>query len=66
MPSFLDHNKQMFGLYPRILSKAAQTWFRVDGTDKISKEKAILRSFREGRTIKGLIGDAFKLARAWR
>ena len=66
IPNFLHGNKQVFGLYPRLLSHAAQAWFRVDGTDKLTKEKAILKSFREGRTLKGLIGDAFKLARAWR
>lgn len=66
IPGFLHGNKQVFGLYPRLLSRAAQAWFRVDGTDKLTKERAILKSFREGRTLKGLIGDAFKLARAWR
>jgi electron transfer flavoprotein-quinone oxidoreductase len=38
----------------------------VDGFDKRTKEKEILKSFRKGRTLPGLIGDAFKLARAWR
>jgi len=66
IPTFLHGNKQVFGLYPRLLSGAMQNWFRVDGTDKLTKEKAILRSFRQGRTLRGLIGDAFKLARAWR
>lgn len=66
IPDFLHGNKQVFRLYPRLLSRAAQAWFRVDGTDKLTKEKAILKSFREGRTLTGLIGDAFKLARAWR
>ncbi|MDR3463994.1 MAG: FAD-dependent oxidoreductase [Beijerinckiaceae bacterium] len=66
IPALLHRNKQLFGLYPRLLTAAAQTWFRVDGVDKRSKENAILRSFRKGRTLSGLIGDAFKLARAWR
>jgi electron transfer flavoprotein-quinone oxidoreductase len=66
IPAFLHANKQVFGLYPRLLNAAAQTWFRVDGTDKLSKEKAILKSFRDGRSLSGLIGDAFKLARSWR
>lgn len=66
IPEFLHGNKQVFGLYPRLFSKAAQTWFRVDGTDKVTKEKEIMASFRKGRTLTGLIGDAFKLARAWR
>lgn len=66
IPGFLHSNKQVFGLYPRLLSAAAQTWLRVDGVDKLTKEKQILKSFRKGRTLRGLIGDAFKLARAWR
>ncbi|MCT8267403.1 FAD-dependent monooxygenase [Afifella sp. JA880] len=67
IPAFLHGNKEtLFGLYPRLLSKAAQTWFRVDGLDKKAKEKAIVSSFRQARTLRGMIGDAFKLARAWR
>lgn len=66
IPEFLHGNKQVFNLYPKLLSAAAQTWLRVDGADKLTKEKEIFRSFREGRTLRGMIGDAFKLARAWR
>jgi electron transfer flavoprotein-quinone oxidoreductase len=67
IPALLDANKaNFFGLYPRLISQAMQTWFRVDGVDKVSKEKAIFRSFRSGRTMFGMVGDAFKLVRAWR
>lgn len=67
IPALLHKNKQnFFGLYPKLISQAMQTWFRVDGVDKISKEKAIFRSFRTGRSLFGMIGDAFKLVRAWR
>lgn len=67
IPSFLHHNnKTVFDLYPRLISQAAQTWFRVDGIDKRAKEREILHSFRKARGLPGLIGDAFKLARAWR
>ena len=66
IPAFLHGTRQVFGLYPTLLSRAAQIWFRVDGTDKLSKEKEILKSFRTGRSMPGLIGDAFKLVRAWR
>lgn len=67
IPALLDGNKgNFFGTYPKLLSKAMQTWFRVDGIDKKSKEKAIFRSFRETRTFRGMIGDAFKVVRAWR
>ncbi len=66
IPSFLHGNHQLFDLYPRLLSQAAQTWFRVDGVDKRTKEKQILTSFRKGRTLSGLVSDAVKMARAWR
>lgn len=66
IPSLLHHNRQFLNLYPKLLSGAAQTWFRVDGVDKRTKEKQIFQSFRAGRKLSGLIGDAFKLARSWR
>ena len=66
IPAFLHNTKQVFGLYPTLISRAAQTWFRVDGADKRSKENEIMKSFLKGRSMPGLIGDAFKLVRAWR
>ncbi|WP_026379591.1 FAD-dependent oxidoreductase [Afifella pfennigii] len=67
LPGFLHGNKErLFGLYPQLLSKAAQTWLRVDGTDKRAKEKEIWAAFRQSRGLKGLLGDAYRLARAWR
>ncbi|MBZ8135275.1 FAD-dependent oxidoreductase [Afifella sp. IM 167] len=67
LPGFLHGNKKaLFGLYPQLVSKAAQTWFRVDGTDKRSKEKEIMAAFRKSRGLGGLLGDAYRLARAWR
>ena len=45
---------------------AAQNFLRVDGTPKVEKEKATVRSFVKRRSWPGLIGDAFRLARAWR
>lgn len=67
IPELLHRNKQnFFGLYPRLISQAMQTWFRVDGVDKKAKEKEIFQSFRTGRTLLGMMGDAFRLARAWR
>ena len=67
IPDLLHRNKgTFFGTYPRLISQAMQTWFRVDGVDKVSKEKAIIRNFRETRTLRGLMGDAFRLVRAWR
>jgi electron transfer flavoprotein-quinone oxidoreductase len=66
LPSFMHKNRHMVDLYPRLMSRASQTWFRVDGTDKLSKEKEIMSSFRKGRSITGLLSDAFQMARVWR
>jgi electron transfer flavoprotein-quinone oxidoreductase len=67
IPDLLHRNKQnFFGVYPRLISQAMQTWFRVDGVDKRAKELEIFRSFRSARTLLGMMGDAFRLVRAWR
>ncbi len=66
IPDVLHNNRQLLDLYPRMMSQAAQIWFRVDGQDKKTKESQIMRSMRKQRGIGGLIGDAMKLARAWR
>lgn len=67
IPELLHKNKQnFFGLYPQLISKAMQTWFRVDGVDKKAKEKEIFQSFRSARTLLGMMSDAFRLVWAWR
>ncbi|ADP70394.1 Electron-transferring-flavoprotein dehydrogenase [Rhodomicrobium vannielii ATCC 17100] len=67
LPDFMHGARdRLFGSYPELVSKAAQNWFRVDGKDKKSKEKEILRSFVKARGVRGLASDAWKLARSWR
>jgi len=66
VPQTLHENKQYFTLYPDLLSKAATTLLRVDGVDKKSKQKQIAKSFRESRSLIGLVGDVYKLVRALR
>ncbi|MBA4790359.1 MAG: FAD-binding protein [Rhizobiales bacterium] len=67
MPALLHTQARNFFLtYPELMSKAAQNFLRVDGTPKIDKEKATWRSFVQRRSWPGLIGDAFRIARAWR
>ncbi len=66
IPALLHRNKHFLDLYPRIASRAAQIWLRVDGVDKRSKEGEIVRDLRAARGWRGLVGDAFKVARAWR
>lgn len=66
LPQVMHRNKQFVTTYPQLLSRAADTWFRVDGVDKRSKQRQIVHSFRKGRSLSGLLGDAFKVVRAFR
>jgi electron transfer flavoprotein-quinone oxidoreductase len=66
LPQVLHQGPQFFSTYPQLVNQAAHTLFTVDGADKKSKERAILRSFRDARSWGGLVGDAFKLWRAFR
>ena len=66
MPEVLHKNPQFFTTYPELVSQAARTMFTVDGIDKKTKEREIFASFRRSRSLTGLVGDAFKLWRAFR
>ncbi|GGF67190.1 protein FixC [Azorhizobium oxalatiphilum] len=67
MPGLMHVNSQNFFLtYPQLVSKAMQSFVRVDGTPKAEKERKSMRAFVEARSWVGLFGDAFRLARAWR
>ncbi len=67
MPELLHIQSQNFFLtYPQLVSKAMQSFVRVDGTPKVEKERATLKSFVSARSWSGLFGDVFRFARAWR
>ena len=66
MPAVLHQNPQFFTTYPDLLARAARTMITVDGVDKKTKEREILSSFRKTRSLTGLVGDAFKIWRAFR
>ena len=66
MPEVLHASPQFFTTYPALVNRAAQTMLTVDGVDKKSKEREIFKSFRGSRGVAGLLGDAFKLWRAFR
>jgi electron transfer flavoprotein-quinone oxidoreductase len=66
LPDILHGNRQFLTTYPELLSRAAHTMLKVDGVDKLSKEKAIKRDFVAKRSRFGLFGDAIKLMRALR
>ena len=66
MPEVFHKNNQFFTSYPNLLSGAARKMFTVDGVDKKTKEREIFSSFRQSRSLTGLVGDAYKLWRAFR
>ncbi len=66
MPEVLHSSRQFFTQYPALLNRAAKTMFTVDGIDKKTKEREIFGSFKAARRWGGLVGDAFKLLRAFR
>jgi electron transfer flavoprotein-quinone oxidoreductase len=65
MPDVFHTNPQFFNDYPDLISQAARTMLTVDGVDKKTKEKEVRKSFRQRRSLFGLMGDAFKLWRAF-
>jgi electron transfer flavoprotein-quinone oxidoreductase len=65
MPAVLEKNPQFFTQYPGLINRAAHTMLLVDGGDKKSKEREVRKSFVARRSRFGLIGDAFKLWRAF-
>jgi electron transfer flavoprotein-quinone oxidoreductase len=67
MPELLHTQAQnLFLTYPQLVSKAMENFVRVDGKPKIEKEKDTFSRFRKARGTLGLLGDAVRLARAWR
>jgi electron transfer flavoprotein-quinone oxidoreductase len=66
LPNILHHNKQFITTYPELLAGAMETWFRVDGVSKRSKEFSIMRNFVKERSMTGLVGDVIKIVRAIR
>jgi electron transfer flavoprotein-quinone oxidoreductase len=57
----LEHNPQMLGKYPRLLDRALDEFFRVDGVSKRQKQSRILRMFRKEGGFK-LVRDTVKAA----
>jgi electron transfer flavoprotein-quinone oxidoreductase len=65
LPQVFDRNHQFFTDYPDLLNGAAHTLLTVDGVDKKTKEKQVRKNFVTRRSPLGLMGDAFKLWRAF-
>ena len=50
----LEQNPELMGLYPSLLDRALDEFFRVDGVDKRTKQRNVLRMFRKEMGLKGL------------
>ena len=66
LPQVLHDSPHFFTTYPTLVSRAAKTFFTVDGVDKKTKQREILGSFKSARRWRGLVNDAFNLWRAFR
>ena len=67
MPALLHTQSQnLFLTYPQLVSTAMENFLRVDGTPKVDKEKATVSALKAKRGWTGLVGDAVRVARAWR
>jgi electron transfer flavoprotein-quinone oxidoreductase len=65
LPEIFHNNNHFFTTYPELLNRAAHTLVKVDGIDKKAKEKAIRGDFVKKRSLFGLMGDAYKMWRAF-
>lgn len=66
VPHLLDDNPHLLGVYPRVVGEAAREMLTVDGVAKRDKQKRILARLTQRRSLLGLLGDAYKMWRAFR
>jgi electron transfer flavoprotein-quinone oxidoreductase len=65
LPRVFHRNPQFLSTYPELLNQAAHSMLKVDGIDKKSKEREIRRNFKNRRSLLGMMGDAYKMWRAF-
>jgi electron transfer flavoprotein-quinone oxidoreductase len=65
LPGVFHRNPQFLSTYPELLNQAAHSMLKVDGVDKKTKEREIRRNFKNKRSLFGLMGDAYKMWRAF-
>jgi len=65
MTNVFHRNPQFLSTYPELLNQAAHTMLKVDGIDKKTKEREIRRNFTHKRSLFGMVGDAYKMWRAF-
>ncbi len=64
MPRIFHKSPQFFTAYPELITRAAHTMLTVDSVEKSVKQREIAKSFKNRRSLFGLISDAWKLWRA--
>lgn len=65
-PNFFRTHREFFGVYPRMLNRAAQDFLTVDELSKKDKRNVILRSLRQARPLWKVGKDMLDAARAFR
>jgi electron transfer flavoprotein-quinone oxidoreductase len=65
LSSVFHSNPYFFNTYPELVNQAMHELIKVDGVDKKTKEKMIRGNFTKRRSLFGLMGDAYKLWRAF-
>lgn len=60
---FFESRPEFFRLYPSLVNKAVQEWYKVDGVKKREKQKKILAMVRGERPLRSILRDLWG---AWR
>ena len=66
VPDFLGDHAHFFDIYPRMLGNAAKEMLTVDGESKRAKQRKIMSTLKDKRSLLGLLGDAYRFWRAFR
>ena len=60
---YFDHNPELFGLYPELVSDAMHTFFKVDGTSKKDVQKKMIKDALKKRPMMSVAKDVYNF---WR
>jgi electron transfer flavoprotein-quinone oxidoreductase len=65
-PSFFRTHREFFGVYPRMLNRAALDFLTIDETPKKRRRNEILRTIHRSRPLWRIGRDMFDAVRAFR
>lgn len=66
VPDVLHNRSHLFTTYPEMVSKAAMEMLYVDGKDKKTKQRKIVKEIRQQHGLLNMLTDAYKTWRAFR